>query len=38
LPASSRAVLRAGPDPQRLRIAYQQARDEVERSLGRSTG
>ncbi|WP_207839033.1 orotidine-5'-phosphate decarboxylase [Williamsia soli] len=36
LPASSRAVLRAGPDPQQLRIAYQQARDEVETSLGRS--
>lgn len=36
LPASSRAVLRMGPDTESLRTAYQQARDEVEAALGTS--
>lgn len=36
LPASSRAVLRMGPDPKSLRDAYQQARDDVESALGSS--
>lgn len=33
LPASSRAVLRAGPDPAALRAACEAARDEVESAL-----
>ena len=34
LPASSRGVLRAGPDPIALRDAFVRARDEVEAALG----
>ncbi|MBD0861481.1 orotidine-5'-phosphate decarboxylase [Gordonia sp. zg691] len=34
LPASSRGVLRAGPDPIALRDAFTRARDEVESALG----
>ena len=34
LPASSRGVLRAGPDPIALRDAFVLARDEVEAALG----
>jgi len=34
LPASSRGVLRAGPDVASLRKAFVQARDEVEAALG----
>ncbi|NED66809.1 orotidine 5'-phosphate decarboxylase, partial [Streptomyces sp. SID10244] len=33
LPASSRAVLRAGPDVGALRAAAEQARDDVESAL-----
>lgn len=34
LPASSRGILRAGPDPQAVRVSFATARDEVEAALG----
>ncbi|GAC48315.1 orotidine-5'-phosphate decarboxylase [Gordonia aichiensis] len=34
LPASSRGILRAGPDPQAVRASFATARDEVEAALG----